>query len=123
MMAEGVIALFAEEHVRRPRASAKAIARVIAGCAVAPEVARRPLACEAQRAGPLPDVLERVVPDVPAHVVGGGQRRAPFDVPVRLDSEDVAARPARTHVTLRVRRPDGALVGAEVADVVARPEP
>src|ERR1019366_2700574 len=116
VMAVGVIAGFTEGDEAGPRAAA---------LAVAPEVAGRAVARVAERFAPLPDVFERRVADVAARPWRGRQRGAALDRAVGLDAERGAARaarPAAPAVTAVVVAAKHGLVGAEVADVVARPQ-
>src|SRR5690606_13797599 len=123
VVAVGVVAGLAEETEARPRAARPADVGVVAGAAVAPEILDGAIARVAQRRAALPDVPEAVVADVAAGPRLGGQRGAALDRSVGLDAERRAARAARGHVPARHRPAQRALVGAEVADVVAWPDP
>ncbi len=98
MVAEGIVAGLAEEDVGRPAATGEALALVVAPRAVAPQLFCRAAAREAQRSRALPYLPQGMIADVPAHVLGGGQRRAALDVAVGLDAERRAPSPARSRV-------------------------
>src|ERR1700722_3505573 len=121
-MAVRIVPGLAEGDEARPRASAHPLFGVVAGLAVAPEVARRAGARVAERLAALPDVLERRVADIAARPRGGWQRRAPLDGAIGLDAERRAARAARAAVPAVFVAAQDALVRPEVADVVARPQ-
>src|SRR5215216_3114962 len=123
MVAIRIVAGAAKENEAGPGAAGPTLVGVIAGAAVAPQIFHGAVARVAQGRGALPNVLERVIADVAARPRLRRQRRAAFDRAVRLDTEGGAARAAGRHVTARHRAFEHRLVWAEVADVVARPDP
>src|SRR5260370_14146673 len=69
VVAVGVVPGASHDGVRRPRATAEAVGRVIAGTAVPPQIRDRTIAHEAHPRRAFPDVLQGVFADVAADVV------------------------------------------------------
>ena len=104
----------AEQGVAGPGTPALAQRRVVAIRTVAPQLFRaaRPREREFLRGGP--DLLQRAVANVPAHVRCARQRWTSLDVPIRLDSQHADARAT----PLPWGRTEHMLPGTEIAQVV-----
>src|ERR1019366_1076711 len=121
VVAVRVIAGFTQRDEARPGAAAHALFGVVASLAVAPEIARRPVARIAKGFAPLPDVHERRIADVAAGPRRGRKRGAALDGAVGFDAQRGPARAARAAVAAVVVPAKHRLVRPEVADVVPRP--
>ena len=124
VVAVGVVAGAAEEHVRGPRAAAAALVGVVAGAAGPPEILDGAVAGEAQGVGRVPDLA---APSGRGRcrrcVGGGGEGGAALDGAVGLDAEGLVAGGAAGGVGgAAPAAAELGFVGAEVADVVAGPE-
>ena len=123
MIAHRVVAGHAQDRPRRPGAARFAHRLVIAGAAKAPG---RPLDIGPNRIlHRLPDLGERaMIADIAAAIFALVKRRAALDHAVGLDRHPAFGGAAAVPISRLVgHRPPEMLIGAEIADIVAREEP
>src|SRR5205085_436505 len=99
VMAVWIVSWPTEQDVRRPRTTAAARVGVVAGLAAAPQIVDRAVSCKGELGAVGPDVLQGLVADVSARVLGRGERRTTFDRPVGFEADRVLAGVAAEPVT------------------------